>query len=99
MCPLRPMDARTPDITGLLIAWRDGDEQALEVLAPVVHEQLHRLASGYMAREKAGHVLQATALVNEAYLRLIDWKTVQWQDRAHFFGVAAQLMRRILVDF
>jgi len=86
------------NITGLLTAWRDGDAAALDVLAPLVERELHRLAVGYMSRERSGHVLQPTALVNEAYLRLIDWKHVRWQSRAHFFGVAAQLMRRVLVD-
>lgn len=86
-------------ITKLLIAWSDGDQTALEKLAPLVYEELHRLASRYMGGERPGHTLQTTALVNEAYLRLVDWKNVRWQNRAHFFGVAAQLMRRILVDF
>jgi RNA polymerase sigma factor (TIGR02999 family) len=88
----------TPNITELLVAWRNGDQAALETLTPLVEQELHRLASLYMAGERPGHVLQATALVNEAYLRLIDWKNVQWQNPAHFFGVAAQLMRRVLVD-
>ena len=87
-----------PDITRLLVAWTNGDQSALNRLAPAVHRQLHRLAAHYMAGERAGHVLQTTALVNEAYLRLIDWKDVQWQSRAHFFGLAAQAMRHILVD-
>ena len=87
------------DITRLLVAWNNGDEAALADLTPLVYEELHRLASRYMGRERAGHTLQTSALVNEAYLRLIDWKNVQWQDRAHFFAVSAQLMRRILVDF
>ena len=87
------------EITQLLIAWGDGDEAALAQLTPLVHEELHRLAHHYMRSERAGHTLQTTALVNEAYVRLIDWKNVRWQSRAHFFGVSAQLMRRILVDF
>ena len=87
------------EITQLLVAWGDGDEAALEQLTPLVHEELHRLAHHYMSGERAGHTLQTTALVNEAYIRLIDWKNVRWQSRAHFFGVSAQLMRRILVDF
>jgi RNA polymerase sigma factor (TIGR02999 family) len=87
------------EITQLLLAWGQGDQTALARLAPLVQAELHRLASRYMNRERAGHVLQTTALVNEAYLRLIDQRRVQWQNRAHFFGVAAQLMRRILVDF
>ena len=87
------------EITQLLVAWSDGDESALTVLAPLVHEELHRLAHHYMSGERAGHTLQTTALVNEAYVRLIDWKNVRWQNRAHFFAVSAQLMRHILVDF
>lgn len=87
------------EITELLIAWSEGDETALDRLAPLLHSELHRLARHYMSRERPGHLLQTTALVNEAYLRLIDWKNVRWQNRAHFFGVAAQMMRRILVDF
>ena len=86
-------------ITQLLLAWSDGDQAALEKLTPLVYAELHRLAKGYMRGERSGHTLQTTALINEAYLRLIDWKNVRWQNRAHFFGVAAQLMRRILVDF
>jgi RNA polymerase sigma factor (TIGR02999 family) len=89
----------TQEITQLLVAWNNGDTLALERLTPLVHAELHRLARRYMAGERPGHVLQATALVNEAYMRLIDWKNVQWQNRAHFFGLAAQIMRRILVDF
>jgi RNA polymerase sigma factor (TIGR02999 family) len=87
------------EVTQLLVAWSDGDQAALERLTPLVYRELHRLAKGYLHRERPGHVLQTTALINEAYLRLIDWKNVHWQNRAHFFGVAAQLMRRILVDF
>jgi RNA polymerase sigma factor (TIGR02999 family) len=87
------------DVTQLLIAWSDGDQAALETLAPLIQAELHRLAKHYMRRERPDHALQTTALVNEAYLRLIDWKTARWQNRAHFFGVSAQLMRRILVDF
>ena len=87
------------EITRLLVAWSDGDDAALNQLAPLIHAELHRLAHQYMSRERPGHVLQTSALINEAYLRLIDWKNVRWQNRAHFFGVAAQLMRRILVDF
>jgi len=86
-------------ITEMLVAWSHGDEAALAQLTPLVYQELHRLAHRYLAGERAGHVLQTTALVNEAYLRLVDWKAVEWQNRAHFFGVAAQLMRRILVDF
>jgi RNA polymerase sigma factor (TIGR02999 family) len=87
------------EVTQLLIAWSDGDQSALEKLTPLVQAELYRLAKRYMAQEAQGHTLQATALVNEAYLRLIDWKTVRWQNRAHFFGVSANLMRRILVDY
>ena len=87
------------EITQLLVAWSDGDEAALAELTPLVYEELHRLAHHYMRQERAGHTLQTTALVNEAYVRLIEWKQVRWQNRAHFFAVSAQLMRRILVDF
>jgi RNA polymerase sigma factor (TIGR02999 family) len=87
------------EVTELLQAWSAGDREALERLTPIVHAELHRIAKRYMGRERAGHTLQTTALVNEAYVRLIDWKNVRWQNRAHFFGVSAQLMRRILVDF
>ena len=83
----------------MLLAWGNGDKSALEKLIPVVHNELHRLAHRYMNRERPGHMLQTTALVNEAYLRLIDTSHVRWQNRAHFFAVSAQLMRRILVDF
>lgn len=94
------MQTHSPkEITRLLVAWGDGDESALEDLTPLVYEELHRLAHHYMGRERAGHTLQTTALVNEAYVRLIDWKNVRWQSRAHFFAVSSQLMRRILVDF
>ena len=87
------------EITQLLLAWSDGDQAALEKLTPLVYAELRRLAKGYMFGERPGHTLQTTALINEAYMRLIDWKNVRWQGRAHFFGVAAQVMRRILVDF
>jgi RNA polymerase sigma factor (TIGR02999 family) len=87
-----------PNVTELLAAWGSGDEAALEALTPLVHRELHRLAARYMAGERPGHILQATALVNEAYLRLVDWKDVRWQNRAHFFAMAAQIMRRVLVD-
>lgn len=93
------MTSAPRDITRLLLAWNNGDEAALEELTPLVYAELHRLARRYMGRERSGHTLQTSALVNEAYLRLIDWKNVQWQNRAHFFAVSAQLMRRILVDF
>ena len=87
------------EITRLLVAWGDGDQSALDKLVPLVQSELHRLAHHYMGRERPDHTLQTSALVNEAYIRLIDWKNVRWQNRAHFFGVSAQLMRRILVDF
>ena len=94
------MKSRSPgDITELLLAWHGGDQDALASLTPLVYDELHRLAGVYMSRERAGHPLQATALVNEAYLRLTDSSRVRWQNRAHFLAVAAQLMRRILVDF
>ena len=86
------------NITQLLVAWTNGDQSAFDRLAPAVHHQLRRLAAHYMAAERPGHVLQTTALVNEAYMRLVDWKDVEWQSRAHFFGLAAQAMRHILVD-
>jgi len=87
------------DITRLLIDWRGGDQAALEQLMPLVHEELRRLARRHMAHERVGHTLQATALVNEAFVRLIDVRQVKWQDRAHFFAMSSRLMRRILVDF
>src|SRR5262245_9111393 len=87
-----------PNITQLLVAWRDGDQAALDALMPLVQQELHRLAVRYMADERAGHILQATALVNEAYVRLVDWKDVRWENRTHFFAMAAQIMRRVLVD-
>lgn len=87
------------DVTELLRAWSDGDAAALDQLTPVIHAELHRIAKRYMSKERVNHTLQTTALVNEAYVRLIDWKNARWQNRAHFFGVSAQLMRRILVDF
>jgi RNA polymerase sigma factor (TIGR02999 family) len=87
------------EITRLLVAWSTGDEAALEQLMPLVYDELRRLARRYMHGERPGHTLQTTALVNEAYLRLVNWRDVQWQNRAHFFAVSAQIMRRILVDF
>ena len=89
-------DARA--LTGLLLAWRDGDENALRQLIPVLEGELRRLARRYMAGERAGHTLQTTALVNEAYLRLIDVRRVNWRNRAHFLAMAARVMRRVLVD-
>jgi RNA polymerase sigma-70 factor, ECF subfamily len=86
------------DVSTLLRAWSDGDQSALERLTPIVYRELHRFAGRYMKGERPGHSLQATALVNEAYLRLVDYERMQWQNRAHFFAVSAQVMRRILVD-
>jgi RNA polymerase sigma factor (TIGR02999 family) len=91
--------ASSENVTGLLLAWSDGDQAALEKLIPLVYAELYRLARHYMRGENAGHTLQTSALVNEAYLRLIDAHRVRWQNRGHFFAVSAQLMRRILVDF
>src|SRR5579863_8327581 len=87
------------EVTRLLKAWSGGDEEALQKLTPLVYKQLHQIARRYMAGERSGHTLQTTALVNEAYLRLVDCGKVNWQDRAHFLAVSAQLMRRILIDF
>lgn len=89
----------TPQVTKLLLAWSAGDQEALEKLTPLVYRELHRLARRYMVGERPNHTLQASALVNEAYLKLIDSSQVRWQNRAHFFAVSAQLMRRVLVDF
>jgi RNA polymerase sigma-70 factor (ECF subfamily) len=86
------------DVNSLLRAWSDGDQLALALLMPIVHDELRRLSHHYMRRERAGHSLQTTALVNEAYLRLVDYKRMHWQNRAHFMAAAAQAMRRILVD-
>ena len=86
-------------VTQLLIDWSNGDENALRQLIPLVHEELRRVARRHMAHERAEHTLQATALVNEAYVRLVDIRQVKWQNRAHFFAMSARLMRRILVDF
>jgi RNA polymerase sigma factor (TIGR02999 family) len=88
-----------PNITQLLRLWTQGSEEALQQLTPFVYQELHRLAALYMRQEKPGHTLQATALVNEAYVRLISWKNVEWKSRTHFVAVSAQLMRRILVDY
>jgi RNA polymerase sigma-70 factor (ECF subfamily) len=93
--------ATTPpqeEVSILLRAWTDGDQSALDKLAPIVYAELRRLARRYMSFERTGHSLQATALVNEAYMRLVDYKRMRWENRAHFFAVSAQLMRRILVD-
>jgi RNA polymerase sigma factor (TIGR02999 family) len=86
------------DVSSLLRAWSDGDQRALSLLVPIVHDELRRLAHHYMRRERAGHSLQTTDLVNEAYLRLVDYRRMHWQNRAHFVAAAAQAMRRILVD-
>lgn len=91
-------DPRPPDVTALLLAWNEGDPAALARLTTVVHEELRRLARHYMRQERPGHTLQPTALVNEAYMRLVDVTKVRWQNRSHFFGVCARLMRQILVD-
>lgn len=94
------MSAHSPsDVTELLKAWADGDQAALNQLVPLVHQELHRLARVYMRRERQGHTLQTTALVNEAYLRLVDAAEISFRNRTHFFAVSANLMRRILVDF
>lgn len=93
------MDETWPnEVTQLLQAWGNGDKEALHKLLPIVYEELHRLAARYMRKENPGHTLQTSALVNEAYIKLVDQRNVRWQNRAHFFGIAAQLMRRILVD-
>ena len=93
--------ARTPqqhEITQLLAEWREGNQSALDELYPLVYDELHRLARRYMSRENKGHTLQTTALINEAYVRLIDQKNVHWANRSHFFAISAQIMRRILID-
>ena len=92
------MTSNSHEVTQLLLAWNNGDEAALAQLIPLVEQELHNLAQAYMRRESANNTLQPTALMNEAWLRLIDWKNVEWQNRAHFFGVAAGMMRRVLVD-
>jgi RNA polymerase sigma-70 factor (ECF subfamily) len=95
----RMAPSSVPNITELLVAWNNGDQDALAQLTPLVYRELRRLAHGYLAGERRGHVLQTTALINEAFVRLIDWHQVEWQNRAHFFGVSATLMRHILVQF
>jgi RNA polymerase sigma-70 factor, ECF subfamily len=94
------MGVRKPsdDVSQILLAWSDGDPHALDRLTPIVYDELHRLARYYMGRERPGHTLQPSALVHEAYVRLVDYRRMRWQNRAHFFAVSAQLMRRILVD-
>ena len=95
----QPAAASGHEVTRLLQAWGSGDETALERLMPLVYEELHRLAHRYMAAEPSGQVLQTTALVHEVYLRLVDVDNIDWQNRAHFYGICARLMRRILIDF
>lgn len=86
------------EITQLLAEWSDGNQSALDELYPLVYEELHRLARRYMSRERKGHTLQTTALINEAYVRLVDQRNVHWANRSHFFAISAQIMRRILID-
>jgi RNA polymerase sigma-70 factor (ECF subfamily) len=93
-----PSELGAKDISKLLRAWSDGDQSALDGLTPIVYDELRRLAHRYMKRERPGHTLQTTALVNDAYMRLVEYKRMKWQNRAHFFAVSAQVMRRILVD-
>lgn len=88
-----------PDVTQLLVSWSQGDQSALERLMPLVYSELHRLASAYLRRERPNHTLQSTALVHEAFLRMVGQHDVQWRNRAHFYGIAAQMIRRILVDY
>lgn len=92
------MEEKTDQITQLLIAWRNGEARALDELMPLVHRELKRIARNFMRRQHAGHTLQTTALVNEAFVRLVDSDKVNWQDRSHFFAISARLMRRVLVD-
>src|SRR6266540_6878643 len=92
------MESSSKSVTQLLIEWRDGDESALNELIPIVYEELRRLAHTYMRRERSYHTLQTSALINEAYMRLVDHKGMRWQNPAHFYGVAAQAMRRVLID-
>lgn len=93
------MPPTAPQVTALLRAWSAGDRTALDRLVPLVHSELRRLARRYMGRERAGHTLETTALINEAYIRLVEAKAINWQNRAHFFGISARLMRQVLVDF
>src|SRR5881394_2727181 len=93
------MNSSDSDITGLLVDWNNGDKAAMDKLLPLVERELHRLAHAYMRREDPNHTLQTTALINETYLRLVDQRRVQWQNRAHFFGIAAQIMWRILLNY
>lgn len=93
------MSTSPHEVTKLLVAWGEGDQNARDELMPLVYEELRRLAHSYMIRERPAHTLQTSGLVNEAFLRLVDQRDVHWQNRAHFFGIAAQMMRRILVDY
>jgi RNA polymerase sigma factor (TIGR02999 family) len=93
------LSTSSDEVTRLLKAWSDGEESALEKLLPLIYAELHRAAQRYMSRERSDHTLQTTALINEAYLRLVDFQHLSWQNRAQFFGICSQLMRRILVDF
>lgn len=93
-----PMNKPEPNITQMLLDWSSGDEQALDKLIPIVHDELHRIAARHMKGERRGHILQTTALLNEAFEKLVERKNVQWKNRAHFFAIAAQIMRRILID-
>ena len=92
------MDERQPEITRMLRAWSGGDREAVDTLMPLVYDELHKVAAQYLRKQRPDHTLQPTALVHEAYLRLIGQNEIDWQNRAHFFGVAAQIMRRLLVD-
>jgi RNA polymerase sigma factor (TIGR02999 family) len=92
------LSASTTNVTQLLVDWSNGDKDALDKLMPLVYDELRRQAARYLRRERPNHTLQTTALIHEAYIRLVEQKNVRWQNRAHFFGIAAQLMRRILVD-
>src|ERR1041385_9231641 len=91
--------ASPKDVTQILIDWSNGDRAALEKLMPLVYDELRRMANGYLRREHPNHTLQTTGLVHEAYLRMVDQRNVQWQNRGHFFAIAAQMMRRILVNY
>ena len=99
ICNLKTMTPSTNDVTQLLVAWGNGDQTARDQLMPLVYAELHRLAHRHIKKERPGHTLQTSALVNEAFLRLVDQRGMHWQSRAHFFGIAAQMMRRILVDY
>src|SRR5688572_7115232 len=90
--------SKSPDVTMLLQAWSEGDQSALDKLTPLIYDELKRLARGYMARERPSPTLETGALLNEAFIRLVHWKTARWQNRSHFYGLAAQIMRRVLVD-